>query len=157
MPQRCCVAIKQAQVGPLHTDIARFLFVQEILLDLGVDAPYVRVVVSPYPGSSSETVLRRAGRNRSYQARRGRRPAKISVLSCQKYTTDEPLTPPVQSFFVPDQMNRTEPVPNRVSPRRWKPVFTGLPIRATLFHRILSVRPALFFLFFFAKIESLKS
>jgi hypothetical protein len=40
----------------------------------------------PYPGTSSEKVLRRVGRNRSYQARRRRRPAKISVLSSQKRT-----------------------------------------------------------------------
>jgi hypothetical protein len=33
-------------------------------------------------------VLRRSGRNRAYQARRRRRPAKISVLSSQKPTAD---------------------------------------------------------------------
>jgi hypothetical protein len=52
------------------------------------NSPNILAFLVQRAGISSETVLRRAGRNRAYQARRRRRPAKISVLSSQKRTAD---------------------------------------------------------------------
>jgi hypothetical protein len=68
----CTVIIEHALTGVLETPLSKER----------------AVFVGPYPGSSSERVLRRSGRNRAYQARRRRRPAKISVLSSQKRTAD---------------------------------------------------------------------